>query len=403
MERSVFLIRSADVAAQLPFFVPPDEHPRRRQSEVTKCVEHAGPLAPVLITTLAPGGDPELAEEYPLAIDGWWCSEGEHLEFPALLSEDEVNAINTEAIAAARAGRLQEAELGFLRLANSLPWWAQAHVNLGSVYVDKLEVEQCGRSRPGVSGRYAEVARQHLEFSLVCEPPAPNIVRLMLGRLCVRSGEIERGETLLRAFLDEVDVPEPQREEALALLEEVAGNADYIAGIELVRPYMRLADAQGADPTTPDAEEDLQRGIALLTAVAEKYDNASAWWHIGMAERSRGRHSEEYEALAKAHRLDPEQPDMARELMAACLSVGQTAAAVEAARAAVAADPDDPGLEANLGLALLYDGQTDAALEAARSALSRASDDRITASLVAFIEDVCAGRKEPPTRFPPSG
>ena len=330
-----------------------------------------------------------------------------------MLPKDEVKRIQDEAVAAARNGQFHTAELGFRRIVDCHPTWGQAHANLGSLYLDKIQAEQSAEARSNIIDSYAREANRHFEAALQCDSPPHPRVLLMLGRVQVQLGRWKEGVLRLRQFAARADVSTELKTEAgqliaAAQLPESAEAADihdeaYQRGSSLVTPYHRLAGNKPKDPSTAQAKKDLIEGIELLTRATKlNPGNWPAYWLIGMSERALGRPHPEHAALIEAHQIFPEQPDVARELMGACLAIGDTKQALAAAKAAQSASPEDAGLEANLGLALLYDGQTDAALAAAQSALRRAPDDEITKALAEFIEDVRSGKRDLPQKFPPT-
>lgn len=146
------------------------------------------------------------------------------------------------------------------------------------------------------------------------------------------------------------------------------------------------------------ARRRLRRGLELFQQALEIH--AGSWqslWGIGKIHQRLGEARKAYEAFTAAHRLEPEQADVAREAGLAALDSGDSATAIELTHAAIEANPDDPGLVANLALAYLLNEQPQEALEHADDALSREPSDVITVTVHIIIKEVLAGERSCPT------
>jgi hypothetical protein len=117
----------------------------------------------------------------------------------------------------------------------------------------------------------------------------------------------------------------------------------------------------------------------------------------GRRERSAG---QEYAHFRRAFELKPDHPDVARELMRACLGLGRGDEAVMAARQACSSRPDDAGLLANLGLVLLVAGDVEEASVVTQWALALGPEGEITRALLRGIQDVKEDRATRPTHWP---
>ncbi|HEY2369125.1 MAG TPA: hypothetical protein VGH87_22165, partial [Polyangiaceae bacterium] len=106
------------------------------------------------------------------------------------------------------------------------------------------------------------------------------------------------------------------------------------------------------------------------------------------------------ESFRKAYALEKANPDVGREYAGQCLICGEGAEALRVSRELHARFPNDVGLQSNLALSMLIAGDLDEALATARAALSREPGDRITTSLVAYIERVKAGTTKRPRTLP---
>ena len=119
--------------------------------------------------------------------------------------------------------------------------------------------------------------------------------------------------------------------------------------------------------------------------------NWAAMWLLGKVRQRLGDKERALEWFARAHRVRPDQPDVAREAAIAAMEVGRPQEAVSFCERAVQAKPDDPGLRANLALALLFSGRPAEARPVAGEALRRDPADQITAHIVRLIDEVLAG------------
>lgn len=177
-------------------------------------------------------------------------------------------------------------------------------------------------------------------------------------------------------------------------------NRLYQEGSDLISPYMLLANEQSLSANSPDAREQLGRGIGLLKqAIAINPANWAAYWIIGKAHQVQGDTENACEAFGKSHGLQKGNPDVAREYMFECLKLGDAAKGIAAARHAVRLQPDNPGLISNLALALLVGGQLDEAAAMVAKALELAPEDAISRNLQAMIADVQSGQRPQPSKL----
>jgi tetratricopeptide (TPR) repeat protein len=136
-------------------------------------------------------------------------------------------------------------------------------------------------------------------------------------------------------------------------------------------------------------------------AVMLRPENWNAMWTLGKVRQMLQEHEQAYQAFKAAYELEPNHPDVCRELCQECIALGKGAEAVATAQRAGGLDPDDVGLVANLAFAYLIDQQITAAVETVRDASRRDPDDPITDRLRAWIEAVERNEVEAPTRWPP--
>jgi tetratricopeptide (TPR) repeat protein len=179
-----------------------------------------------------------------------------------------------------------------------------------------------------------------------------------------------------------------------------AGTADrdlseaFKSGAQLIEPYLKLTDKGATDPTTPEARARISEGIRILTDVTKGTpDNWPAFWMIGKGHQSLGNHVAAEAAFKRAYAINPENADIARELMIESICSDHTSDAVEVAKRAVRQNAMAADLVANLALAYLADGQLVEAREAVERAAKLAPGDEITRGLLVEIKAVQGGRK----------
>jgi Flp pilus assembly protein TadD len=120
-----------------------------------------------------------------------------------------------------------------------------------------------------------------------------------------------------------------------------------------------------------------------------------------MSLRALGEHTTALDHFRIAYAANTENPDVGREYGAQCFVVGDHAEGLRVNRELHERFPDDAGLQANFALGLLIGGgDLGEALAVAKAAQKRDPTDAITGNLIAYIEDVRAGRKARPTRMP---
>jgi len=132
------------------------------------------------------------------------------------------------------------------------------------------------------------------------------------------------------------------------------------------------------------------------TALGIVPDSWQSLWALGKIHQRLGELPEALDHLARAHEIDPSQPDVAREAGIAATDIGDGPAAVRFTKAAIAAKPGDPGLVSNLAMALLIDGDVEGARAAAGEAASRAPSDPITNAVRDLVEEVAQGKRPRP-------
>ncbi len=159
-----------------------------------------------------------------------------------------------------------------------------------------------------------------------------------------------------------------------------------------------LMGGSGSGPPLDAAERGrLTRAISLLEQVVEiNPGNWAAMWVAGKACQRLDDHKTAVRWFAHAHRLNPDQPDVAREASISAMEEGRPEEAVAFCTRALEASPEDAGLYANLALALLFSNRPVDAKAVAAASLARDPSDTITKQIVAMIDDVIAGKRPCP-------
>lgn len=172
---------------------------------------------------------------------------------------------------------------------------------------------------------------------------------------------------------------------------------NYETAWKLIKGEILVHDADITGPPGWLARRKLKRALTLFDRALEIH--ATSWqslWGKGKIYQRLGDVTRAYESFVAAHRLAPEEPDVAREAALAALETGDSAAAIELTEAAIAGSPDDAGLISNLALAYLLDGQPQEALRHADRALQQDPGDTITVTLHVVIKEVVAGDRPCP-------
>lgn len=131
-------------------------------------------------------------------------------------------------------------------------------------------------------------------------------------------------------------------------------------------------------------------------AVSINPANWTAMWHLGKIYQSLEDDERALSWLARSHRVNPDQPEVAREAAIAAMDVGRHDEAVVFCKRAIEAKPNDAGLQANLALALLFSGNASEARPIAENALCQCPTDEITRNIIQIIREVLAGDRPCP-------
>lgn len=174
-------------------------------------------------------------------------------------------------------------------------------------------------------------------------------------------------------------------------------NRAYEEGWRLAKGEFMLADAGPVGKPGWFARRKLAKAISYFeTTLSINPEGWQSLWALGKIYQQLEQPLKALRCFARAHDLNPNQPDVAREAGIAATDAEDGIAAVRFSRAALAAQPDDPGLLANFALALVISGELQAARQAIDECLGRAPNDRISRALSKIIEDVAAGRRPQP-------
>jgi hypothetical protein len=141
----------------------------------------------------------------------------------------------------------------------------------------------------------------------------------------------------------------------------------------------------------------LEQAIPLFEEVVRlDPHNWAAMWLLGKIYQRLVNHEQSLNWFARAHRVNPDQVDVAREASVAAMELGRPVEAIPFCECAIEINPDDPGLRANHALALLFAERPTEARGAAEEALRRDPADEVTAQIVRFIGEVLDGKRPCP-------
>lgn len=173
-------------------------------------------------------------------------------------------------------------------------------------------------------------------------------------------------------------------------------NELYQKAGDLIKGLLVLGN-QEVVPLQPEQRQRLEDAIPLyVEVVAIKPGNWAAMWQLGKVYQRLDDYERAFAWFSRAHRVKPDQPDVAREASLAAMDLGRPEEAIPLCECAIKARPDDPGLRANLALAYLFSGKPSAARTISQEALARDPTDSITAQLVRIIEEVLSGTRPCP-------
>jgi tetratricopeptide (TPR) repeat protein len=124
--------------------------------------------------------------------------------------------------------------------------------------------------------------------------------------------------------------------------------------------------------------------------------NWAAMWLLGKIYQRFDDYPSALGWFARAHRVNLDHPDVAREASIAAMESGRPREAVAFCERAIEANPDDPGLRANRALALLFSDRPADAQAAVAEAMRRDPDDEVTALVARTIDEVLSGERPCP-------
>jgi tetratricopeptide (TPR) repeat protein len=170
----------------------------------------------------------------------------------------------------------------------------------------------------------------------------------------------------------------------------------YQQGCRLIEGLIIL-DNLVAGPLDPSQRKRLQDAVPLFEEVVHiNPANWAAMWLLGKIYQRLGEYEHGLSWFARAHRINPDQADVAREAAIAAMELGRAEEAIPFCERAIEANAEDPGLQANLALALLFSGKPGDARAVAQAALARDPGDQITAHLARIVEEVLSGTRPCP-------
>ncbi|MCI0459334.1 MAG: tetratricopeptide repeat protein [Gemmataceae bacterium] len=178
--------------------------------------------------------------------------------------------------------------------------------------------------------------------------------------------------------------------------EESRHNRLYKEACALIEGLILLGNEPPGE-LDPAGRQRLEQAIPLFEEVVRiNPGNWAAMWLLGKVHQRLAEYRRGLEWFSRAHRIKPDQPDVAREAAIAAMDAGLPQEAISFCERAIQADPDDPGLRANLALALLFSGRPEEARPVVEEALRRDPNDGITAHIGQLINEVLSGSRPCP-------
>jgi hypothetical protein len=174
----------------------------------------------------------------------------------------------------------------------------------------------------------------------------------------------------------------------------------FKSSVEVITRFLPGANG-GAPLAVIGRERELEAACLDLEEVSTINPKSfSAHWFMGQALRLLDEQEEAYRAFKAAHALGAANVDVCREFVIQCLWTGRGTEAVAASEDILRRFPVDAGLIANHALAQLVAGEMIGAKNTVARALEMSPEDLVTRRLAAMIDDVAAGRRERPVRWP---
>jgi tetratricopeptide (TPR) repeat protein len=150
-------------------------------------------------------------------------------------------------------------------------------------------------------------------------------------------------------------------------------------------------------PLQPDGRRRLDEAAGLYEEVVRiNPRNWAAMWLLGKVHQRLEQYERGLEWFSRAHRVNPDHVNVAREASIAAMDAGKPEEAIPFCRRALQVKPGDPGLRANLAVATLFCGKPAEARDIAAAALADDPADGITAAIVRIIDEVLAGTRPCP-------
>jgi tetratricopeptide (TPR) repeat protein len=167
------------------------------------------------------------------------------------------------------------------------------------------------------------------------------------------------------------------------------------------RPLIERLLVVAATPAGLNVFERTRLGKAIRAVEPlARDDRWQVWWLLGRARRAAQQLDGAVDALARAHAGNPGNLEIANQLAAAYLAVGLGDRAIAACERCCELRPDDAGLRGNLALACVIAGDLPRAQAEVGRARAMAPADELTAVLARLVDEVAAGKRARPTRYP---
>lgn len=293
------------------------------------------------------------------------------------------------------------------------PGHSIALLNLGATYVDRGRIEGEVRNRPDIARAHARNAVLCLVQAIRAKPALPphprGMALLSLGRMYNVLDEWNDATATLFQVVDDPEIPREFKDTARELLANVHARSRFPARNftdEQVRAHRALRtqvnqltaglltteDGSLPGPPAPEERRRLEDALPLLDQSLQiAPEDWPSMWIAGKIHQRLGNAERALEWYARAHDVNPYNPNVGREAGICASALGMAESALAFAESAFRADPDDPGLLSNLAIALFLSGQLDAARERVAEAVRRDPKDPVSRGLREMLDKVASG------------
>jgi Flp pilus assembly protein TadD len=173
-------------------------------------------------------------------------------------------------------------------------------------------------------------------------------------------------------------------------------NRAFEQAAQLAKQEIIVDGCQPSSSLQRSARFNMERSLELFTRVLELNPrNWSAMWLVGKVHQRFGDYATAFTWFVQAYKINPSQPDVAREASICAMFLGCSEDAISYAQGALRSRPSN-GLQANLALALLLAGRLGEAKMAIDKATAGDSTDTVAQTVRGMVDHFIAIGRTPP-------